>query len=131
MTSQFVAVRRLSQFGSAPDVEVLAVATDREELTGPDEIRHEDNDVLEIYFSKGARAPIVGERIGTYRDGSTLYAMAPRKEPAATQMMTVDQIDGWIRDNGVSAKDFWQEAAGGDKVSMSIDAVRRIGGFAA
>lgn len=60
---------------TCPDVTVLAVGDDREALRG-------EGRILEIYYFGGAgerRPPLVGERLGTWQDVTTLYVMAPRR----------------------------------------------------
>ena len=32
--------------------------------------------VLEVWFRRGTRTPVAGDRLSTWRDGSTVYAMA-------------------------------------------------------
>jgi len=34
---------------------------------------------LEVHYRPGSRAPRVGERLGTWVDGRTRYALAPRR----------------------------------------------------
>ena len=53
-----------------PTVTVTAVSERREDLTGT---------VLEVHYRADTRAPRVGERVATWRDVSTSYAMAPRR----------------------------------------------------
>ena len=60
------------------DVEVRALAASESEAKGAAGITRGWLRAMEIHYRAGSREPRVGDRLGTWVDGSTRYAMAPR-----------------------------------------------------
>lgn len=71
----YVAIKTIpsAMLPTCPDVTVTAVAEDADApaLRG--------QQVLEVHYRADTRPPRVGDRLGTWRDVSTVYAMAPRR----------------------------------------------------
>lgn len=61
-----ITVIRLSETSSTPDVKRVPANTKGSER-------------MPVWTRSGARVPKMGEETGTFRDGSTLYAMSIRK----------------------------------------------------
>jgi hypothetical protein len=58
-------------------VTVLAVAETREALRFAAPLAGQT--ILPLEYLGGRRPPVVGERLGTWSDSGTIYAMAPRR----------------------------------------------------
>ena len=48
------------------------------------------------------------------------------KKNANEKMLTVEEVDALITERGIDRKAFWSEAAGGDKVPMTLADVERV-----
>lgn len=74
------------------DPSELATGTPSVEVVG---LYYSDTDSpysLEIHYQEGSRAPLMGERVATWRDVSTLYVMAPKGPPSWLVLVGSDGV---------------------------------------
>lgn len=67
----------IGALSSCPDVTVLAVAETREALAFATPLAGQM--ILPLAYLGGRRPPVVGERLGTWSDCGSIYALAPKR----------------------------------------------------
>jgi hypothetical protein len=72
MSDTYITTRDDIQPGTSPSVTVLSVHRSR---AAAERRSNGACNVLPVWEMRGRRAPKAGERVGTYRDGRTLYAV--------------------------------------------------------